>query len=84
MFDLKTNPETAARPRSGLRADAPTVFAVEADHYAQRLYLIGTGDGHVLSALVVAFDSQRSTLERFDDAIWPIIDSIRPPPTPSP
>ena len=59
------------------------MVAVVARTLAQRLHLSGRG-GHVLAALVIALDSNPTTLERFEDAIWPIVDSIRPPPTSSP
>ena len=77
-FDLETMPRPAVVLLRS-RDDAAGTFSIEADHYANRLYLVGIADGHVLAALVTAFDSQPATLHRFDDAVWPIIDSIRPP-----
>ena len=77
VFDL-------TRPRPAvvllrLAADPDSDINVEANHYANRVYLVDIGRGRALAALVTAFDSQRATLRGFDDAVWPIIDSIRPP-----
>jgi hypothetical protein len=73
---------TVARPAIGLlrmASDSAGHVAIEANHYAQRLYLMGTRDGHVLSALVVAFDSRQSTLDQFDESAWPILNSLETP-----
>jgi len=77
-FDLATKPRPAV-VLLRIRAYPEGNLTIEADHYANRLYLVGIGDGHVLAALVTAFDSQPATLHRFDETVWPIIDSMRPP-----
>lgn len=61
---------------------APAI--VEANHYAQRLHLVDLGGGHVLSILVVAYDSDHETVRRTDTKFDPILDSIRPPASFSP
>jgi hypothetical protein len=62
-------------------AGAPTV---EANHYAQRLHLVDLGGGHVLSILVVAYDSNPDNVLRTDATFRPILDSVRPPAWPTP
>jgi len=61
------------------RANPGGTAIVEANHYAQRLHLVDLGGGHVLSILVVAYDSDRETVRRTEVTFRPILDSIRPP-----
>jgi hypothetical protein len=80
-FDLTMAPqaEGACRRVFGTRADPTGPHIIEACHYAQRLSLMDTGDGHVLAVIRIAYDSQPATLDRFDAEFAPILDSIRPP-----
>ena len=66
------------------RANPTGAAIVETNHYAQRLHLVDLGGGHVLSILVIAYDSDPETVRRTDATFAPILDSIRPPPSFSP
>ena len=66
------------------RANPAGAAIVEANHYAQRLHFVDLGGGHVLSILVVAYDSNRDTVRRTDVTFRSILDSIRPPTWPNP
>jgi hypothetical protein len=54
-------------------------YVLDACHYAQRLYLLDMGNGHVLSILLVAYDGQVATLDQLDVIVAPILESIVPP-----
>ena len=61
------------------RANPTGAAIVETNHYAQRLHLVDLGGGHVLSILVIAYDSDPESVRRTDATFAPILDSIRPP-----
>jgi hypothetical protein len=77
-FDVSAGGEGRCVQTLNTRANGVATHLIEVCHYVQRLHLVDLGGGHVLAILLVAFDSNPVTLDRFDAAFAPILDSLRP------
>jgi len=81
-FDLRFKPTGhACRGIFGTRANPTGRDVIPDCHYLQRMSLMDVGNGHVVAVVRSAYDSRPETLDRFDAAFAPVLESLRLPAT---